>query len=181
MAQIRTMDRDEFLKRLSELTDWEYHRTGPNGGTKQVRKPKPKLNEDSDEDEDDEDIPAKEIDNTKTLPIKILKIKFEEKPCDDCGRICQGRRVEIKLSQSGNPHWRRYCSECKKYCDPRNGTYTLNSTESNNIHNTYYKCQGIYNTKQHPKEETHPLDNVEVPEEKRQEILAFLMAKKRTA
>jgi hypothetical protein len=135
------MDNDEFLKRLSEVSEWHRPMLGPNGcysvnknaKQRELEKPREITEQELDEMTDSEAqayydalVAWRETQPNDSLQPEILKVKVQAIDCPDCGRHCpQGRRTERKLHLSGSKHWREKCCECKNYRDPMSGEFTV--------------------------------------------------------
>lgn len=65
----------------------------------------------------------------ETMPLDLLEVKHELKPCEDCSQAVINRHINIRRYQVPQAHWRQQCSECSKYKDPVSGEFTLNQYE----------------------------------------------------
>lgn len=120
------MDQKEFLKRLSELVEWEIPTVGPNGQTS-TRRSKVKAISSEDYDwADDADIEFElEPDGPNaTLGPRIIRIKNQMRACEDCDKIIDGRVVTKRRLDYPVMHWREKCS-CGLHRDPNTGQFTL--------------------------------------------------------
>ena len=135
------MNNDEFLKRLSEVSEWYRPQTGPMGQpsvSKGRAKPIPEHPGPITEEELDEMteeavteyyeqlIAWREAQPNQSVPPEILRLKTYDKTCEDCNKSCDStRRVECKQYMTGRAHWREYCDYCEKFKDPRTNEFTV--------------------------------------------------------
>jgi hypothetical protein len=169
------MNEKEFLKRLSEVSEWHRPQTGPNGCYSVVKGAKAKsiehpgvITEQELEEMTDSEVKRyydrlmawREAQPNESVPPEILKVKVQARDCDDCGRHCpQGRRTQRKLHESGGRHWREYCEVCEHFKDPLTGLFTVNKEVSHQYFTQFYKPKlGKYKSKYQPKldKETAP-------------------------
>ncbi len=144
------MDNEEFLKRLSELAEWERPQYGVNGAKSvlkgQNRKKVPPIIEEYLDDLEEEQEPQVTGPNQSIGPV-ITKLKPQQRNCDDCGCVVTNRKVERKLHFTNKPHWREHCVTCNLYKDPRTGKFSLTSKESQMIYQTVTRGEGKYRSK----------------------------------
>lgn len=168
------MDNEEFLRRLSEVSEWHRPMLGPNGcysvnknAAKRLPPPQiteQELNEMSDEEVEqyyNELIKWRESQPNDSIQPEILKVKCQPMDCPDCGKLCEhGRRVERKLHESGARHWRTKCQECGFYKDPMTGKFTVHHHQAHSYLTQIAKPkQGKYKSKyQRPRE--HLLEKI---------------------
>lgn len=162
------MDQEEFLRRLSEVSEWHRPQTGPNGqpstrkGYQVKLVPHPgaiteeELAEMSDQEAQayyEQLVAWREQQPNLSVPPEIVKVKHQPTNCDDCGRLCpEGRRVERKLHQTAQPHWREYCTTCELYKDPHTGKFDLPKLGAHQKFNDFYRVKlGVYKSKYQPK------------------------------
>jgi hypothetical protein len=162
------MNNDEFLKRLSEVAEWYRPHTGPNGAASVNKRAKlcriehpGTVTEAELAAMDEEEITEyyerllawREAQPNASVPPEIKKLKIQAVDCEDCGRHCaEGRRVQSKICNSGQPHWRTSCVTCELYRDPATGKFTLNSRDVQNYLMLYYRPKlGVYSSKHQPK------------------------------
>jgi hypothetical protein len=168
------MDEKEFLKRLSEVSEWHRPQTGPNGARSVNKRAKnapqhpgaltqSELDEMSDEEAQEyyEQLLAwREAQPNDSVSPEITKVKVQAIDCPDCGQHCpNGRKTERKLHESGAKHWREHCKECQMFKDPLTGQFTLTREASHQYFIQFYKPkQGKYKSKYQPKldKETAP-------------------------
>ena len=161
------MNKDEFLKRLSEVAEWHIPMLGPNGcysvakgRTKVIEHPGEVTAEELEEMSDwevkryyDKLMAWRESQPNPSVHPEILKVKIQPTDCEDCGRHCPlGRRTEKKLHESGAKHWRERCVECDTFKDPLTGQFTLSKQASHQYFIQFYKPKlGKYRSKYQPK------------------------------
>jgi len=134
------MDNELFLKRLSELAEWERRQVGPNGASSVNKRLKA----------EDPDLELSPDSFNESLAPTIVKIKTCQRNCEDCGCVVTDRKVYRKLNTTNRPHWRDYCTACKLYKDPRTGEFSLNSKQSQVIHQAVTRGEGKYKSKYQP-------------------------------
>ena len=71
-------------------------------------------------------------------PLHVESIRHEPKPCEDCDRTVENRRVQIRHHTSPQPHFRRKCLNCKLYYNNLTKQYDLESTEVLAFFRTYF-------------------------------------------
>ena len=128
------MDDKTFKEKLSEVADWEIPKVSSGGNAKNpdTKKTGPKtytLDEQQDEEVSDREyeIELNPDGTNPTVRPKLLKVKTEPKPCEDCGIICENRTVTIRkyINQNYGDHWRKSCNECKRAYNPVTKCYDL--------------------------------------------------------
>jgi hypothetical protein len=142
------MDNEEFLKKLSELTEWHRPEFGPNGSKSVSKRTKdvPEIIEEC-VDELEENKESEPQGPNESVPPVIIRLKPQKRNCDDCECVVTDRRVERKLHHTNKPHWREYCTACKLYKDPRTGRFELTAKQSQMIYQTVTRGQGKYRSK----------------------------------
>lgn len=162
------MNDEEFLKRLSEVSEWHRPQTGPNGHASIAKgkcKPMPEhpgpiteleLDEMSEHEVKvyyDKLMAWREAQPNMSVPPEILKVKIQPKNCEDCGRHCpNGRKTEKKLHESGGLHWRERCVECDLFKDPLTDQFTVTKEAAHQYFTQFYKPKlGKYKSKYQPK------------------------------
>lgn len=156
------MDNEEFLKRLSEVSEWSRPQVGPTGCAS-VRKghPEPEhpgaITEAELEEMTDEEVELyyaqliawREAQPNETLRPVIQRVKVQAKNCEDCDRHCpEGRRTQRKLHYTGSRHWREWCQTCELFRDPATGKFTLPKLGSHQYFGSYYRPKlGVYDSK----------------------------------
>lgn len=122
------MNEKDFLDKLTELTEWEYPKIGPNGCESVVKKKGRRSIEEIEWDENEEEMIGEEVvvSDNDTLPPKIVKLKPHVELCPDCGKLCENRIVESRMNHKPVVHWRTKCSVCKNYKDPFTGKFDMN-------------------------------------------------------
>lgn len=154
------MEDQEFIAKLSQLAEWHRPQIGPNGQPSQSKRIKflekiyqeQEAEEDEDSDLDPEEELAEDPEDPEdqkpkrkyqppkfnpNIPPEIKTVKHTPLPCEDCGRICEGRRVEHRLLISPERHWRSRCDACGLTKDPNTGKYDLKYNR--NIQDAYKK------------------------------------------
>jgi hypothetical protein len=158
------MNNDEFLKRLSEVSEWYRPQTGPNGqpsvskgrAVKVPEHPGPITAEELDEMTEEavteyyERLMAwREAQPNITVPPEILKVKYPPQSCEDCDKILEEpRRVERKLHESSQRHWRERCVNCDCFKHPQTGEYSISKKYSHQFFIDFYRPKkGVYKSK----------------------------------
>lgn len=159
------MNNDEFLKRLSEVSEWHRPQTGPSGAASVNKRTQAKrsalhpgnitqaqldlMTDEEAQDYYDRLVAWREAQPNPSVPPQIKRLKIAAVDCEDCGRHCpNGRRVESKVCTTGQPHWRTQCHECELYRDPATGEFTLPQHTVHNYMTSYYRPKlGVYNSK----------------------------------
>jgi hypothetical protein len=136
------MDKQKFLDWLSELTYWEYPKYNKftpktlQGKTRKLKKQLLKIEQsvefDDEEEQQDieEDMPFfRDGINYTKYPV-IIAVKHEAKPCGDCGKSVANRRIECKIYETEDKHWRRRCAACDLVWDPDLNSYCIPSQQA---------------------------------------------------
>lgn len=160
------MNKDEFLKRLSEVAEWHIPMLGPNGcysvakgRERKVEHPGPITPEELEEMSEtevkryyDQLMAWRESQPNPSVHPEIISVKIQPVDCMDCGRHCPaGRKTQIKLHESGDRHWRELCKECNLYRDPLTGQFTLEPHIAHAYFTQFYKPKlGKYKSKYQP-------------------------------
>ena len=134
------MNNEEFLKRLSEVSEWHRPQTGP-GGAASINKrarstpehPGPvtqtqlaEMTDDEAQDYYDRLMAWREAQPNQSMPPEILRLKTYARTCEDCEQTCDStRRVECRQYMTGRAHWREYCNYCESFKDPRTGEFSV--------------------------------------------------------
>lgn len=64
-----------------------------------------------------------------TQSPELSAINYATVECEDCGRMCQNRQVEIRLYPNSNrPHKRTFCRSCQRGKNPWTGEFNLNKS-----------------------------------------------------
>lgn len=165
------MREEDFLKKLSEVAEWHRPTIGPNGcysvakGHPRVEHPgeitEQELAEMSDEEAQsyyDQLTAWREQLPNESVPPKIKRLKFDPKPCEDCGQTLeQHRQCEKKLYISGTTHWREKCLNCNRYRHPETGKFTVNGLGSHQFFCDYHRPKlGVYQSKHQPNPRNKP-------------------------
>lgn len=74
-----------------------------------------------------------------TIPIDNFTVVKQPQPCDDCERVVQDRRVEIKQYDFPFKHWRRRCLACCRFYNPETEQFDLNNMAAVNFWNRQHK------------------------------------------
>lgn len=134
------MKEEEFLKRLSEVAEWDRPLSGPNGlPSVKKRSLEKKLAEreiDYDEDGNEIEVEPTPLFNDSIAPV-ITKLKPILQVCPDCDRMVEDRRLECKLNTTTVAHWRIKCTACKCYQNPNTGEFNL--TDHQETQNAFRK------------------------------------------
>ena len=162
------MNNDEFLKRLSEVSDWYRPQTGPMGQpsvSKGRARPLPEhpgavteaelmeMSEEEITEYYDQLLAWREAQPNASVPPEILRLKTYARQCEDCRQACDStRRVECKQYMTGRAHWREYCNYCESFKDPRTGEFNVKREASAQFFANMYRRD-------------KPLPRVKVPKE----------------
>lgn len=161
------MDPKEFLRRLSEVSEWHRPQLGPQGspsvskgrGPKKIKHPGPiteqqleAMTEHEVKRYYDQLMAWREAQPNDSVAPEIIRVKCQAKDCEDCYKHCpEGRKVEKKLHQTANPHWRELCVECQMYKSPLTGLFEIPKRGSHQFFNDYYRTKlGRYHSKYQP-------------------------------
>lgn len=123
------MKQDEFLARLSELTEWEIPKVGPSGCALKPHRGR-KSQEEKEWEENEEEaigLPIKTGPN-ETIPPKIVKIKNQCKLCEDCQEVVENRLRTKRQVDYPTRHWREKCS-CGIHRNPNTGCWDLKNNQ----------------------------------------------------
>ena len=161
------MNKDEFLKRLSEVSEWHIPMLGPNGcysvakgREKRIEHPGMVTEEELEAMSEhevkqyyDKLMAWRESQPNPSVQPEILAVKIQAKDCEDCGQHCpNGRKTQKKLHDSGSKHWREWCLECQRYRDPLTGEFTVRKEVAHQYLTQFYKPKlGKYKSKYQPK------------------------------
>lgn len=160
------MNQEDFLKKLTEVAEWHRPQTGPSGAVsvnkrakKQIVEP-PKLSVEEIEAMTDQELldyydqltAWRESQPNETIAPEIVKLKPQPSSCEDCGKeLCETRRTERKLYESGSRHWREKCINCQCWRHPQTGEFTLKGPEAHRFFTDYYRPKkGVYKSKYQP-------------------------------
>lgn len=161
------MDNEDFLRRLSEVSEWHRPQVGQNGfpnfnkGRRPKNTPAPRqiteqeldaMTEEELEQYHNELMAWREAQPNDSIAPEIKAIKPQPTQCDDCGQMldCQ-RRVEKKLHITGQRHWRVKCVNCQCYQHPGTGKFTVKYQQSHQFFCDYYRLKkGLYRSKYQP-------------------------------
>jgi hypothetical protein len=149
------MNNDEFLRRLSEVSEWYRPQCGPQGQpsvSKGRAKPIPlhpgpitaeELDEMSEEavtEYYEQLIAWREAQPNASVPPEILRLKPYARTCEDCNKACDSTRsVERKLYVSTAKHWREYCDYCELFKNPRTGEFSVKREASAQFFGNLYR------------------------------------------
>ena len=144
------MDNDLFLKKLTEVADWEI----PESIKGTLHQPKHRANYEyleADEEvstevevEDSEELTEEEINRINlSFPPRLLKVKVQAVWCTYCGRFCEkGLEQEVRLHRNPRDHWRRRCVTCGKYQDPYTKEINLSLPKANALWTDWWRENG---------------------------------------
>jgi hypothetical protein len=149
------MNNDEFLKRLSEVSEWYRPQTGPQGQpsvSKGRAKPIPEhpgavteaeldeMTEEAVTEYYDQLIAWREAQPNASVPPEILRLKPYARTCEDCNKSCDSTRlVECKQYVTVVRHWREYCNYCERFRDPRTGEFSVSRQGSAQFFGNLYR------------------------------------------
>jgi hypothetical protein len=141
------MDEKLFLQRLSEVAEW--HR--PKVAESDPRRPKKgrRSAEEIEWEQNEQATVGEEltVGPNSTVPPIITRIKYPKESCSDCGKIVEGRCVQIRYCTSNRPHIRENCLACGFHKDPRTGEFTMNPKASQTVWAAYTRGTGKYKSK----------------------------------
>lgn len=109
---------EEFKQKLTEVSEWEIPLTMES--TEQGRENRKRALE-------------KEGGDcfNQTYPPKIKKVIHPQSPCEDCGKLLEGRKKEIQFYKNNGIRGRKEkCVNCGLHKDPYSGEFTLTGTEA---------------------------------------------------
>lgn len=149
------MNNDEFLKRLSEVSEWYRPQTGP-AGQPSVSKGRAKavpehpgpitqaeldlMSDEEAQDYYDRLMLWRESQPNASVPPEITKLKTYARKCEDCNKGCDSTRlVECKLYLTGRSHWREYCTYCELFRDPRTKEFSIKREASGQVFGNLYR------------------------------------------
>jgi hypothetical protein len=157
------MNNEEFLQRLSEVSEWHRPQCGPNGAVSVNKRAKSgpqhpgtvteaelaAMDEDEITEYYERLLAWREAQPNASVPPEIKRVKIQAVDCEDCGRHCpQGRRTERKLYESGTRHWREFCTECELFKSPVSGLYEIPKLGNQQFFNSYHRPKlGVYASK----------------------------------
>lgn len=131
------MKPDDFYERLSKIADYRVPPPVNPGQNNEERTAKRRLAQlkETDDWQDDPDTVAlvEQLEDfvkpkkNYTMPIELVKVKIQPRSCEDCGETVTDRRLNIRIVQSPEPHWRRSCTHCRKTWNPETGLYDLSN------------------------------------------------------
>jgi len=153
------MNEKQYLELLSQYAEWDKPGNLAVNLEKSKAKPLPRppsyteaeLAEMSDEEAQavyDQWVAYKESLPNETLAPRLLKVKHKPVPCEDCGKIVEGRRVEAKLCVTGHPHWRKTCKACELTINPYTGVYDVPSHQIQQVYVAWTRNKGKYNPRE---------------------------------
>jgi hypothetical protein len=162
------MDNEEFLRKLTEVSDWHRPMLGPNGcysvnKNAKARIPPPQITEEELNDMTDEEVQDyydelvawRETQPNDSVQPVIKQVKNQPVDCEDCGVHCpNGRHTEHKQCITGKKHWRHKCVTCGLYKNPMSGKFDVTPQQSHGFFASYYReKKGVYASKfQTPRE-----------------------------
>lgn len=117
---------EEFLKKLTEVCEWEipldpdHNQSGQHNRKKKLEKLGVNC-------------------FNQTYPPRIVKLKLVAKPCEDCGKIVEGRRKELRAYHYGLCHrFKENCVTCGLHKSPYTDQFTCDSgTEASRLWTDY--------------------------------------------
>jgi hypothetical protein len=63
-----------------------------------------------------------------TEGFEVFQIKYEKKPCEDCGKMVVDRRIWNRVLWTPDRHWRKTCSSCNLNQHPVTKEYTVSNS-----------------------------------------------------
>jgi hypothetical protein len=70
--------------------------------------------------------------------IKIMEIKHVTKPCEDCGRMVEGRAKDMRIYKYANGRGcKEHCLTCGLHKDPYTGEFNMTGTEASRAWTNY--------------------------------------------
>lgn len=61
--------------------------------------------------------------------VSVEKIKYEEEPCEDCGKCVCNRRLTIRKNTVPRPHWKITCLVCNLSRNPDTGEFERKTSQ----------------------------------------------------
>lgn len=58
---------------------------------------------------------------------RLMEIKYDLKPCEDCGKRIGRREIHSTLAQTPYPHWKHECKNCHCYKNPQTKQYDIDN------------------------------------------------------
>lgn len=159
------MNNDEFLQRLTEVSEWHRPQMGPSGCVSGRRghtaPPHPGVITEADlEDMTDQQAQSyyeqlmawRDCQPNETTRPVIMKLKFTPQPCPACSQeLTEHRVVEHTVYQSGGRHWRNRCKNCKKFQHPVTQEFSMTPAEARSTFFNYNRPRkNIYKSKYNP-------------------------------
>ena len=71
-------------------------------------------------------------------PLRVKKVKHQARPCEDCGKLVEDRRIRISVSKESHvrqAHCKHHCQSCKLYKNPTTGEFDMTFHQ---IHTHFY-------------------------------------------
>ncbi len=124
------MEHDKFIKFLKQHAELDTVRVAATGAIRESKEPNEVFRNGH-----TFSITRK---NNPTQGVKIKKLKHEYKSCEDCGKICQDRRVWKRIVLNPvEPHWRETCSSCNLTRHPETKDFSVSNANVFSIFNEY--------------------------------------------
>lgn len=122
------MEHEKFIKFLQEHAELEKVRVAANAGIREATEPEELFRQ-------GHTFAITRKDNP-TQSVKIKKLKHAHRACEDCGKICQDRRVWRRIVMNPQPsHWRETCSACNLSRHPETGEFVVSNA---NVFTIFY-------------------------------------------
>lgn len=71
--------------------------------------------------------------NEEAAGPQLVKVHHEAKPCEDCGKIVENRRLRLSVNRSSlsTHHIKYQCQNCKLYKNPTTGVFDMTFKDIN--------------------------------------------------
>jgi len=137
MARYRTMDEEQFRKRLSQVAEWSI----PKLSVEELKQNKRgrKTNEQQYEEQHQALFNEMFDGINPSYAPKLDAVKTVSETCSDCGLICEkGRKKDFKHYKGKKKNiWRERCVNCSKYKNPYTGQFNMDSTRCQSAITSY--------------------------------------------
>lgn len=120
------MDNELFKQKLSEVAEWRIPKLSKSeikAATKRRGRGRPTGEEQYQEEHEQAFIELFDGVNP-THHLEITEIKHQPRPCEDCGKMVEGRKKDIKIYRYGTVVGRKeHCLNCDLHKDPYTGEF----------------------------------------------------------
>ena len=124
------MDHDEFLRKLSQVAEWQIPKLEmPKRDWNYLKKHADIENNEDDDDDEEQDTTTLALVTgcNPTAAPELLGLKHQARTCEDCGTTCAKGRVteKIRYEYQGQAIWRERCRNCGMSKDPFTGKFDV--------------------------------------------------------